>query len=123
MRIELRGVELFGHHGVGEEERRRGQRFVYDLELEVGERGADDRIESAVDYRDVAACLREVASGQFRLLEALAAAVADELLARFNLAWIRVRVRKPEVSPAGVELEFAAVTAERSRSAGCDERP
>ena len=61
MRVELRGLELFGHHGVGEEERERGQRFVYDVELEVGERGADDRIEDAVDYREVAAAVREVA--------------------------------------------------------------
>jgi dihydroneopterin aldolase len=118
MRIELRGVELYGHHGVGEEERERGQRFVYDLELEVGERGADDRIESAVDYREVATCLREVAGGQFRLLEALAAAIADALLERFGLERVKVRVRKPEVTPAGVELEFAAVTAERHRPPG-----
>jgi dihydroneopterin aldolase len=120
MRIELTGVELYGYHGVNEDERRRGQRFVYDLELEVGERGADDRIEGAVDYREVAACLREIASRPFRLLEALAVAVADELLERFQLDWIRVRVRKPEVSPAGVTLEFAAVTVERTRVAGPD---
>lgn len=114
MRIELQGIELFGHHGVGEEERARGQRFVYDVELEVGDRGADDRIEHAVDYREVAATVREIAGGQFRLLEALASAIADALAARFELAWVRVRVRKPEVRPAGVELEFAAVTVERT---------
>jgi dihydroneopterin aldolase len=115
MKIELCGVELYGYHGVGEAERRTGQRFVYDLELEVGERGADDRIEHAVDYREVAACLKEVASGQFRLLEALASAIADTLMARFPLETVKVRVRKPEVRPAGVELEFSAVTAERRR--------
>jgi dihydroneopterin aldolase len=113
MRIELRGVELYGYHGVNEDERLHGQRFVYDLELEVGERGADDRIEGAVDYRQVAACLRDVAGRQFRLLEALAVEVADELLRRFELDWVSVRVRKPEVSPAGVNLEFAAVRVER----------
>lgn len=113
MKIELRGIELFGHHGVGEEERARGQRFVYDIELEVGDRGADDRIEGAVDYRDVAATVREVASGQFRLLEALATTIADTLVERFPVEHVRVRVRKPEVRPAGVDLEFAAVTVER----------
>ena len=61
MKVELRGLELFGYHGVHEEERARGQLFVYDVELEVGERGADDRIEDAVDYREVAAAVREVA--------------------------------------------------------------
>jgi dihydroneopterin aldolase len=115
VRIELHGVELYGHHGVGEDERERGQRFVYDVELEVGERGADDRIEHAVDYRDVAACLREVADGQFRLLEALASSIADALIERFGVAQVTVRVRKPEVTPAGVALDFAAVTVERPR--------
>ena len=38
--IELRGLELFGYHGVHEEEQRDGQLFLYDVELEVGERGA-----------------------------------------------------------------------------------
>ncbi len=116
MKIELRGIELYGHHGAGEAERARGQRFVYDVELEVGERGAGDRIEDAVDYRDVAAALCEIAGRRFMLLEALAAAIADELFARFEPVWLRVRVRKPEVRPAGVELEFAAVTAERGQT-------
>ena len=115
MRIELIGVELFGHHGVGEEERARGQRFVYDIELEVGERGVDDRIEHAVDYRLVAATVREIAGGQFRLLEALATAIAVALEEQFGLPWVRVRVRKPEVRPSGVDLDFAAVTVERGR--------
>jgi len=115
MRVELHGVELYGYHGVGEDERERGQRFVYDIELEVGERGADDRIENAVDYREVAACLREVAGGQYRLLEALASAIADTLVARFEVEQVKVRVRKPEVTPAGVALDFSAVTVERPR--------
>jgi len=115
MRVELHGVELYGYHGVGEDERERGQRFVYDIELEVGERGADDRIENAVDYREVAACLREVAGGQYRLLEALASAIADALVARFEVEQVKVRVRKPEVTPAGVALDFSAVTVERPR--------
>jgi dihydroneopterin aldolase len=113
MKVELYGVELYGYHGVGEEERAKGQRFIYDLELEVGEQGADDRIEGAVDYREVAACLKEVAAGQYRLLEALASAIAEALVERFRVEQVKVRVRKPEVSPAGVALDYSAVTVER----------
>jgi dihydroneopterin aldolase len=113
MKVELRGLELFGHHGVTEAERDRGQLFVYDVELEVGERGASDRIEDAVDYREVAATLREVADRRFSLLEALATTIADTLVERFPVERVTVRVRKPEVSPAGIDLEFAAVTVER----------
>ena len=111
--IELAGLEVFGHHGVNEDERRDGQRFLYDLELEVGEAGSSDRIEDAVDYREVAACVREVSESRaFHLLEALAAAVADALLERFPVARLRVRVRKPDVR---LPVEHAAVSVERSR--------
>jgi dihydroneopterin aldolase len=111
--VELRGLELFGYHGVHESERRDGQMFLYDVELEVGDRGADDRIESAVNYSEVAAAVRDVAAGQFQLLEALATAIADALVERFGPERLKVRVRKPEVRPGGMDVEFAAVTVER----------
>jgi dihydroneopterin aldolase len=113
MKVELRGLELFGYHGIGDDERRHGQMFLYDVELEVGTRGASDRVEDAVDYREVAAVVREVAETRHDLLEALATNLADRLLAAFPVEHVKVRVRKPEVRPAGIELEYAAVTVER----------
>ena len=115
--VELRGLELHGRHGVLEDERRDGQRFLFDLWLEVGaEAGETDRLEDAVDYREFVALVRDVSDGHaFRLLEALATAVADALLARFPVAQARVRVRKPDVRLA-VPVEFAAVSVERARS-------
>jgi 7,8-dihydroneopterin aldolase/epimerase/oxygenase len=111
--IELAGLEVFGYHGENEDERRDGQRFLYDVELDVGEAGSSDRIEDAVDYREVAACVRDVSESRaFHLLEALAAAVADALLERFPVARVRVRVRKPDVR---LPVEHAAATVERSR--------
>jgi 7,8-dihydroneopterin aldolase/epimerase/oxygenase len=113
VKVELRGLELYGYHGVHDHERRNGQRFLYDVELEVGERGGDDRIENAVDYSKVAAAIRDVAETPYSLLEALATAVADALVERFSPEHVKVRVRKPEARPGGVEVEFAAVTVER----------
>ena len=115
MRVELHGLELYGYHGVLEDERRVGQAFLWDVELEVGERGATDRLEDAVDYRRVADAVREVNERQFQLLEGLAAAAADVLVARFPVDRVRVRVRKPEVRAAGLPAEYSAVTAERPR--------
>ena len=116
--IELRGLELHGRHGVLEAERRAGQRFVIDLELVYRadpEAATSDRIEDAVDYRDVVALVREVSDARaYRLLEAFAAALADRLLERFPLDRARVRVRKPEVRLA-LEVEHAAVVVERVR--------
>ena len=102
--VEIRDLRIFGRHGVHHTERERGQDFVFDVELEVGERGASDRLEDAVDYVEVAGAVKEVSdSRQFALLEALASAVADELERRFSPERVRVRVGKPEVRPAGLE--------------------
>jgi dihydroneopterin aldolase len=102
--VGVRGLRVFGHHGVHEDERERGQDFLFDVELEVGERGTSDRLEDAVDYVEVARAVQEVSDAQqYVLLEALASAVADELERRFLPERVRVRVEKPEVRPAGLE--------------------
>jgi 7,8-dihydroneopterin aldolase/epimerase/oxygenase len=102
--VEVRDLRVFGRHGVHGDERERGQDFVFDVELEVGERGTSDRLEDAVDYVAVARTVQEVSDErQYALLEALASAVADELGGRFAPERVRVRVRKPEIRPAGLE--------------------
>ena len=114
MILELRGLHVFGYHGVEEEEQRLGQLFLFDLEMEVGERGADDRLENAVDYTRVAMAVRELSNTRrFDLIEALATAVADLVYERFGPERVKVRVRKPQVKPAGMTVEFSAVTVER----------
>jgi dihydroneopterin aldolase len=113
MILELEGLAIFGRHGVLEEERRDGQEFLYDVRLDVGDAGVTDRIEDAVDYRQVADCVREVSdSRSFNLLEALATAVADALVQRFPVRSVRVQVRK--TNPAGVGARYAIVSVERA---------
>ena len=115
MTIELRAIELFAYHGVLEHERRDGQRFFVDVELDYADAAAaaSDRIEDAIDYREVVAAVVEVSDGRaYHLLEAFATALATELTARFPVARVRVRVRKPDVVlPRPVD--HAAVVVER----------
>jgi dihydroneopterin aldolase len=102
--VELRGLRLFGRHGVHAHEKENGQEFLFDVDLEVGERGVSDRLEDAVDYRDVALAVREVSDARsYDLLEALASAVADKLLRRFSAERVVVRVVKPAVKPGGLD--------------------
>jgi dihydroneopterin aldolase len=118
MTIELAGLVVFGHHGFLEEERRLGQRFLVDLWADVHEVAtASDRIEDTVDYRQLAGAVREVFGGPERLLlEGLAGAVADAVLARFPaVERVRVRVRKPDVL-LEPPVEHAAVLVERGRA-------
>ena len=117
-RIELSGLELEGFHGVTLQELQQGQRFLFDLELDLRTAATEtDDIADTVDYRDVLACVREISDGRaYALLEALAAAIADELLRRFPLERVRVRVRKPDIV-LEAPVEYAAVSVERPAEA------
>jgi 7,8-dihydroneopterin aldolase/epimerase/oxygenase len=113
--IELLGLELHARHGVLEEERRTGQTFLVDVELEPSDEVAasTDSIEDAVDYRRVVALVQTVSDGTtFHLLEAFATAIADTVLGELAVRRVRVRVRKPDVVLA-LPVEHAAVVVER----------
>jgi dihydroneopterin aldolase len=117
MTIELIGLVVFGHHGYLEAERRLGQRFLVDLWVDVDEQAsASDDIGHTVDYRYLAALVRETFAGPEKLLlEALAGSIADGVLERFPGATdVRVRVRKPDVV-LDPPVEHAAVIVERRR--------
>jgi dihydroneopterin aldolase len=114
--IEIQGLELTGFHGATPKERKQGQHFLFDVSVVAHDAGIrSDQLADTVDYTQIVACVREVSDGQrFNLIEALAAAVADAVVERFDVSRVRVRVRKPEVvldAPA----EHTAATVERVR--------
>ena len=117
IRVELHSLEVYGYHGVEEHERRDGQPFLYDIELEIGEEPVSDRISSTVDYLAVAEVVRRVSDERpLQLLESLAARVADALLAAFASAdVVRVRACKPNVHIEGFSLAYSAAAVERRR--------
>jgi dihydroneopterin aldolase len=115
--IELLSLVVFGHHGYLEAERRLGQRFLVDLWADVPETaGSSDDLDDTVDYRKLAALVREVFAGPERLLlEGLAGAVADGVMERFPaVEAVRVRIRKPDVV-LDPPVEHAALIVERRR--------
>jgi dihydroneopterin aldolase len=102
--IELRALRVFGHHGVREHEKRDGQDFLFDVDLAVGDRGSSDRLEDTVDYSVLARTVQELSDARsYDLLEALATAIADELLQRFGAERVLVRITKPGVRPGGLD--------------------
>jgi dihydroneopterin aldolase len=109
MIVEVHGLELFGRHGVNADERRNGQTFLFDVTLEIAE-PEKDAIEATIDYRLVRDIVRAVNDAEsYRLLETLAAAVADALKAELRVKRVRVTVRKPGIAWA----EWTGVTCER----------
>ena len=109
MIVQVHGLELFGRHGVNDNERRDGQTFLFDVTLEIDE-PSEDAIDATVDYRKVRDILTSVNEAKsYRLLETLAAAAADALSAELPVKRVGVSVRKPGVAWA----EWAGVTCER----------
>lgn len=105
-RIFLRGVQVHGRHGVFEEERRLGQRFIFDVDywLDLSASAKTDDIDASVSYADVHAVIVEIGAGEpVALLETLAENIAQALLARFPvIEQVRVEVHKPSAPIAGI---------------------
>ena len=116
MEIEIEGLELRGFHGATRTEQEAGQRFLFDVWLVAHDAGVrSDHLDDTIDYTKVVACIREISdSHRFNLIEALAAAIADALVERFDVSSVRVRVRKPEVQ-LDAPAAYTAATIERSR--------
>ncbi len=118
-KILIEGLECMAHVGVPEEERGREQRVSVDIELvlDLKPAGTSDQFEKTVDYAAVAQIVREMTEKkQFCLVEALAEAVAGELMGRFRPEEAVVRVRKfsvPGTASVGAEIKR---TAGRSRT-------
>jgi dihydroneopterin aldolase len=116
-RVLLKGMAFYGYHGVEAEEQAVGQVFTVDVavETELHRAGHTDQLTDALDYRELYTRVREVVTGQrFRLLEAVAEAVAHRLLEIERVRAVRVHVRKPHVRLGG-PLEYAAVEVTRRR--------
>ena len=114
-RILLQGIQFYGYHGVYDEERRLGQRFVVDVEcrLDLSRAASEDDVSAAVDYGRVQAVVLEIGTAQqFRLLETLATRIASALLERFPIRQVTVRATKPAPALPGV---VAGVSAEVTR--------
>jgi dihydroneopterin aldolase len=116
--ITLRGLRVFGYHGVLEAERRDGQEFIIDAVLwldtaTTATAAATDDLSLTADYAALADRLAAIVSGPpVRLIETLAerlaAAAAEEPLARE----VEITVHKPH-APVGHRFDDVAVTIRR----------
>ena len=119
-RITLTGLRVRGHHGVFEHERRSGQDFLVDITvwLDLDRAAATDDLADTMHYGELAARAAEIVGGKpHKLIETVAARIADWAMADERLHAVEVTVHKPN---APIPLTFAdvAVTVRRSRRGG-----
>lgn len=117
-RIELRGVEAFGHHGVLPHEREFGQRFVVDvvLGIDLQAAAASDDLGDTVDYGQLSADVAAIVQGDpVDLIETVAGRIVARCFQDRRVEEVEVTVHKP-AAPLPVVAREVAVCLRRRRS-------
>lgn len=117
-RIELRGLRVFGRHGVFDHEKAEGQEFVVDLVVhaDLAAAAASDDLADTLDYGALARRAADVVGGPSRdLIESVAGAVADAVLAADGrVREVEVTLHKPS-APIPLAFDDVAVVLRRGR--------
>ena len=118
-KIRIRGLRVYGYHGVLEHERNEGQYFIVDATITIdSERAAStDDISNTVSYAEIAHLISEnVRNNPVNLLETLSQRLADEVLFAAS-PWakkVKIKVSKPD-APIDLYFEDVSVTAKAKR--------
>ena len=103
--IRLKNMQFYGYHGVSESEKHLGGKFEVDVEMKTDfqKAFASDNLEATIDYEAVYKTVDNcVKNDNYYLIESLADSIAKEILVRFSVSEITVRVRKPHAPINGV---------------------
>ena len=117
-KILLKNIEVFGYHGVYEEERLKGQNFYIDVELKLDLNKAceSDELEDTVDYSEVYYIIVEINKlNKFKLLEKFADTISQKVLSQYKqVKEICVSIKKSEV-PFTQKIDYVEIKVKRGR--------
>lgn len=112
-KIILKGIEFYGYHGLIPEEKTLGGWYEVDVEIthDLRKAGESDKIRDTVDYPKIHKTVVEIGETEkYQLLEKLAHRIAREIIRRFGVSEVLVRIRKPAPPLVGkldhVEIEI-----------------
>ncbi|RNC28706.1 MAG: Dihydroneopterin aldolase [Candidatus Dichloromethanomonas elyunquensis] len=102
--IRLRGMEFYAYHGVLDQEKELGQRFLVDLDIYSGQWAYEtDSLKDTVDYSKVFKVIEQcVTQERYDLLESLAERIASQVLVDPHCSKVRVVVHKPNAPIPGI---------------------
>jgi len=116
--IRIEGIEAFGYHGVFPQEKREGQTFLVDVDIETSfdEAIAYDDVAYTVDYGVVAERVAEIIQGEpADLIETVCDRIVTMVLSLERVKATRVTIHKPQ---APISVPFAGVSVSRRREVG-----
>lgn len=115
-KISIKGIKGFGYHGVFDFEKRDGQDFFVDLEInaDLSAASRSDALSDSIDYSLLTAIVKEaIEKLQFDLIERLAGFIADTIKENFpTIDQISVTVHKPS-APVPESVTDISVTISR----------
>lgn len=115
-KIYLKDVEIFANHGVFKEEKTLGQKFIFDIELELdlSKAGKTSDLEASVHYGELCLGMEKVVlEKDYDLIETVGEKVASFILNEYNqVKNVKVKVKKPW-APIGRHLKYAAIEVNR----------
>ncbi|MBQ3515171.1 MAG: 2-amino-4-hydroxy-6-hydroxymethyldihydropteridine diphosphokinase [Lachnospiraceae bacterium] len=117
-KIEIKELEIFANHGVFEEEKKLGQKFLVSITLflDVSKAGRTDDLKESIHYGEVSNMVNEwMCQHTFQLLESVAQGLCEEILLSYEssgLKEVEVTVKKPW-APVKLPLDTVAVTVRR----------
>jgi dihydroneopterin aldolase len=112
-KISIKGIEGFGFHGVFDFEKRDGQNFYVDLDIDINLNLASksDKLEDTVNYALFTTIARQVIEGEpVNLIEKVAGMIADQILeVSPKIERVAVTVHKPK-APVDEKVDDISVT-------------
>ena len=103
--IRLENMQFYAYHGNNPCETENGQRFEADIELKGNLRlaGVTDDLNNTWDYDKVYQIVSETITGsKYKLMEALAEKICNQVLHIYPNAKVKVTIRKPNPPLPGV---------------------
>jgi dihydroneopterin aldolase len=113
-KIQLSGVRFYAFHGVSQQERAVGNRFMVDLEVvtDFTKAMTDDDLRHTIDYAALYALLKTEMAQPSNLLEHVGGRIIARLVREFpSVTAFRLKIAK-QVPPMGADLNECAVVIE-----------
>ena len=116
--IRIEELVVYANHGVLDEEKNLGQKFVISANIyaDLEEAGRTDSVDKTINYAKVCELITKVSQEEtFDLIETLAYVIADKVLEEYELIdIIEITVNKP-FAPINLPVDNVSVTVSRKR--------
>ena len=115
-KIIVKDLEVYAYHGVNQQEKDMGQKFLVSVELylDLREAGESDDLNKTISYAAVCSDIsEELKRSKYNLIEKVAEETASFMLIKYALVvGVKVLIKKPW-APIGKSLAYAGVEIER----------